>query len=46
MPNILNVSTSNIIFPSCNICEKSVSDKDDAIQCDICLAWIHLNVIN
>ena len=42
MPNIVNVSTSNIIFPSCNICEKSVSDKDDAIQCDICQAWIHL----
>ena len=31
MPNIRNTSTSNIFFPSCNICEKSVSDKDDAI---------------
>ena len=43
MPNIRNASTSNIVFPSCNICEKSVIDKDDAIiQCDICQALIHL----
>ena len=42
MPNLRNASTSNIVFLSCNICEKSVSDKDDAIQCDICQAWIHL----
>ena len=47
MPNIRrNTSPSNIVFPSCNICEKKVHDKDDAIQCDICQAWIHLNVIN
>ena len=43
MPNLRNASTSNIVFLSCNICEKSVSDKDDAIQCDIYQAWIHLN---
>ena len=42
MPNLRNDSTSNIVFSSCNICEKSVSNKDDAMQCDICLAWIHL----
>ena len=42
MPNLRNTSTNNIVFPSCNICEKSFSDKDDAIQCDICQAWIHL----
>ena len=42
MPNIRNASTSNIVFPSCNSCEKSVSDKHDAIQCDICQNWIHL----
>ena len=42
MPNLRNSSTSNILFLSCNICEKSVSDKDDAIQCDICQTWIHL----
>ena len=42
MPNLRNASTSNIVFPSCNICEKSVSNKDDAIQCDMCQAWIHL----
>ena len=42
MPNLRNASTSNIVFPSCNICEKSVSNKDDAIQCDIWQAWIHL----
>ena len=42
MPNLRNASTSNIVFLSCNICEKSVSDKDDAIQCDICQAWIYL----
>ena len=38
MPNLRNASTSNKIFPSCNICEKSVSDRDDAIQCNICQA--------
>ena len=32
MPNIRNASTSNIVFRSSNICEKSVSDKDDAIH--------------
>ena len=42
MPNLRNASTSNIVFSSYNICEKSVSDKDDAIQCDICQARIHL----
>ena len=42
MPNLRNVSTSNIVFPSCNICEKSVSDKDYAIQCDIYQVLIHL----
>ena len=42
MPNLRNASTSNIVFLSHNICEKSVSDKDDVIQCDICQAWIHL----
>ena len=42
MPNIRNASTSNIVFPSCNISEKCVSDKDDAIQCDICQAGIYL----
>ena len=41
MLNLRNPSTSNIVFPSFNICEKSVSDKDDAIQCDICQAWLH-----
>ena len=42
MPNLRNASTSNIVFLSCNICEKSVTDKFDAMQCDICQAWIHL----
>ena len=42
MPNIRNASTSNMVFLLCNICEKSVSDKEDAIQCDICQTWIHL----
>ena len=42
MPNVRNARTSNIIFPSCNICEKIISDKDDAIQCGICQVWIHL----
>ena len=27
MSNIRNVGTSNIVFPSCNICEKSVNDS-------------------
>ena len=39
MPNLRNASSSNIVFLSGNI---SVTDKDDAIQCDICQAWIHL----
>ena len=42
MPNLRNASTSNIVFLSCNICLKNVSDKDDAIQYEICQAWIHL----
>ena len=41
MPNIRNATTSNIVFP-CNICEKRVSDKGDAIECDICQVRIHL----
>ena len=41
MPNIRNASASNIVF-LCNICEKRVSDKNDAIQCYIYQAWIHL----
>ena len=36
MPDFRNAGTSNIVFTSCNIREKSVSDKDDVIQCDIC----------
>ena len=39
MLNLRNASSSNIVFLSGNI---SVTDKDDAIQCDICQAWIHL----
>ena len=42
MPNLRNSSTGNIVFSSSNICEKSVTDKDDAIQCHTCQAWIHL----
>ena len=42
MPNIGNASNSNIVFPSYNICEIIVSDKDDAIQCDTYQAEIHL----
>ena len=38
MPSIRNASTSNVVFSSCNICKKSVSDKDEAIQCDTCQA--------
>ena len=42
MPNLRNGSTGNIVFSSSNICEKSVTDKDDAIQCHTCQVWIHL----
>ena len=42
IPNTRTATTSNIVFPSSNICEKSVSDKDDAVQCNICQVWIHL----
>ena len=41
MPNIINTSTINKVFP-CNTCEKSVNNKDDAIQCNICQAWMYL----
>ena len=41
MPNMKNASTRNIVFP-CNMCEKSASDKDYAIQCNIYQALIHL----
>ena len=27
MPDIRNASFSNIVFPSCDICKRSVSDK-------------------
>ena len=38
MPNLRNASTSNIVYPSCNICEKRISDKNDDVQWDICQA--------
>ena len=28
-------------FP-CRICAKSVSDKDKAVQCDLCEHWVHI----
>ena len=48
MPNLRNASNRNMVFPSCNTCKKSVNDKDNAIQCDICQTWIHLkcNTLN
>ena len=35
-------------FP-CRICVKNVSDKDKAVQCDLCELWVHIkcnNLIN
>ena len=48
MPNLRNASNRNIVFPLCNTCKKSVNDRDNAIQCDICQTWIHLkcNTLN
>ena len=34
----------NITYPKfpCRICAKNVSDKDKAIQCDLCKLWVHI----
>ena len=34
----------NITYPKfpCRICEKNVSDKDKAVQCDLCELWVHI----
>ena len=36
----------NITYPKfpCRICEKNVSDKDEAVQCDLCGLWVHIIV--
>ena len=38
----------NINFPkfSCRICVKNVSDKDKAVQCDLCELWVHIKCNN
>ena len=37
--------TSSINF-LCKVCEKNVNDSDQAIQCDLCDYWIHINCNN
>ena len=34
----------NINYPKfpCRICAKNVSDKDKAVQCDLCELWVHI----
>ena len=32
-------------FP-CRICVKNVSDKDKAVQCDLCELWVHIKCNN
>ena len=38
----------NITYPKfpCRICEKNVSDKDKAVQCDLCKLWVHIKCNN
>ena len=38
----------NITYPKCpcRICEKNVSDKDKAVECDLCELWIHIKSKN
>ena len=38
----------NITYPKfpCRICEKNVSDKDKAVQCDLCENWVHIKCNN
>ena len=38
----------NIIYPKfpCKICVKNVSDKDKAVQCDLCELWVHIECNN
>ena len=38
----------NITYPKfpCRICEKNVSDKDKAVQCDLCELWVHIKCNN
>ena len=38
----------NITYPKfpCRICVKNVSDKDKAVQCDLCELWVHINCNN
>ena len=31
---------------SCRICEKNVSDKDKAVQCELCELWVHIKCNN
>ena len=32
---------NHLKFP-CRICAKNVSDKDKAVQCDLCELWVHI----
>ena len=38
----------NITYPKfpCRICEKNVSDKDKAVQCDLCKLWVQIKYNN
>ena len=35
------ISVNNIAFP-CKICHVNISNKDSAVQCDICQPWVHM----
>ena len=37
--------TSLINFP-CKVCGENVNDNDQAIQCELCYYWIHINCNN
>ena len=40
MPNLRNGSTNNIVFPSCNICEKSVISIINIFKGQVILGFV------
>ena len=38
----------NITYPKfpCRICGKNASDKDKAVQCELCELWVHIKCNN
>ena len=45
---ILHVTANLYTYPkfTCRVCEKKASDKDKAVQCDLCELWLHIKCNN